>query len=66
MSLPCLEYREWLCFRELNHPMAPTANLTMKKKTRKNLNVKQNLNACIGHKSLTLSDVETPMMEIFK
>jgi len=68
MSLPCLEYMEWLCFKELNHPMAPTANLTMekRKKPKKNVNVKQNLNACTGHKSLTLSDVETPMMEIFK
>jgi hypothetical protein len=37
-----------------------------KKKPRKNVNVKQNLNACIGHKYLTLSDVETPMMESFK
>jgi len=47
--------------------MAPTANLTMekRKKPKKNVNVKQNLNACTGHKSLTLSDVETPMMEIF-
>jgi hypothetical protein len=25
--------------------------------------VKQNLNECTRHKSLTLSDVETPMME---
>jgi len=30
------------------------------------VNVKQNLNEYIGRKSLTLSDVETPMMEIFK
>jgi hypothetical protein len=37
-----------------------------KKEPRKNVNVKQNLNACIGHRSLTLNDVETPMMEIFK
>ncbi len=28
--------------------------------------MKQNLNECIGHESLTLSDIETPMMEIFK
>jgi hypothetical protein len=35
-------------------------------KPRKNVNVKQNLNEYIGHKFLTLSDVETPMMENFK
>jgi hypothetical protein len=31
-----------------------------------NVNVKQNLNEYIGHESLTLSDVETPMMKNFK
>jgi hypothetical protein len=35
-------------------------------KPRKNMNVKQNMNEYTRHKSLTLSDVETPMMEIFK
>ncbi len=30
------------------------------------MNVKQNVNEYIGHESLTLSDVETPMMENFK
>ncbi len=35
-------------------------------KPKKNVNVKQNMNEYIGHKSLTLSDVETPMMENFK
>jgi len=30
------------------------------------VNVKQNMNEYIGHKSLTLNDVETPMMENFK
>ncbi len=30
------------------------------------MNVKQNMNEYIGHESLTLNDVETPMMEIFK
>ncbi len=31
-----------------------------------NVNVKENLNEYIGHESLTLSDVETLMMENFK
>ncbi len=35
-------------------------------KHRKNMNVKQNVNEYIGHESLTLNDVETPMMENFK
>jgi hypothetical protein len=30
------------------------------------VNVKNNVNEYIGHESLTLSDVETPMMESFK
>ncbi len=30
------------------------------------MNVKQNVNEYIGHESLTLNDVETPMMENFK
>ncbi len=30
------------------------------------MNVKQNLNEYIGHQSLTLNDVETPIMENFK
>jgi len=30
------------------------------------MNVKQNMNEYIGHESLTLNDVETPMMENFK
>ncbi len=28
--------------------------------------MKRNVNEYIGHKSLTLSDIETPMMENFK
>jgi len=32
----------------------------------KTMNVKHNLNEYIGHESLTLSDVETPIMENFK
>ncbi len=46
--------------------MAPIENITMGKKnekSRKNVNVKQNLNKYIGHKFLTLSDVETLIME---
>ncbi len=35
-------------------------------KPRENMNVKQNVNEYTRHESLTLSDVETPMMEIFK
>ncbi len=35
-------------------------------KPRKNMDVKQNVNEYIGDKSLTFSDVETPMMENFK
>ncbi len=35
-------------------------------KFRKNVNVKHNMKKYIGHNSLTLSDVETPMMESFK
>ncbi len=35
-------------------------------KPRNNMNVKQNVNEYIGHKYLTLSDVETLMMENFK
>jgi hypothetical protein len=30
------------------------------------VNVKQNVNGYIGHESLTLCDVEAPMMENFK
>jgi hypothetical protein len=30
------------------------------------VNVKQNMNECARHESLTLSDVETPIMENFK
>jgi hypothetical protein len=49
--------------------MAHTENLTnkkKKKKPRRNMDVKQNMNEYSGDKSLTLNDVETPMMENFK
>jgi hypothetical protein len=35
-------------------------------KPRKNMNVRQNMNEYTRHKYLTLSDVETPVMENFK
>ncbi len=47
--------------------MAPIKNLIMEKtKPRNNVNVKYNLNGYTIHESLTLSGVETPMMENFK
>jgi hypothetical protein len=35
-------------------------------KPRENMNVKHNVNEHTRHKYLTLNDVETPMMKIFK
>jgi hypothetical protein len=46
--------------------MAPTNSGKEQTKPRKNVNVKLNVNENIRHKSLTLSDVETLMMENFE
>jgi hypothetical protein len=43
--------------------MAPIENLTMEKKQ---MTLKKNVNEYTKHESLTLNDVETPMMENFK
>jgi hypothetical protein len=69
MPLPCLRIHGVVMFHGVEvFMMAPTKNLTMEKKLKikKNVNVKQNLNEYTGHEFLTLSDVETPIMENFK
>jgi hypothetical protein len=65
--MPCFRIHGVAMFRGV-FTMAPIENLTMekKKKSKKNVNVKQNLNEYNKHESLTLSEIEIPIMENFK
>jgi len=68
MSFPCFKIHGVVMFQGGEvFRMAPTKNLIMEKtKFRNNVNVKYNLNGYTIHEYLTLSDVETPMMENLK